>query len=58
MDDCHETGRVRGVPYVNCKSVIGVLGNEPDRIRRAIAHLEGNAWKPTLVTPGIYLLPS
>ncbi|EFE73380.1 bacterial proteasome [Streptomyces sp. HCCB10043] len=27
-------------------------------LRRAIAYLEGNAWKPTLVAPGVYQLPS
>ncbi|MFI9581798.1 endonuclease VII domain-containing protein [Streptomyces sp. NPDC052236] len=58
VDHCHETGRVRGVLCFNCNSAIGVLGDDPDIIRRAIAYLEGNAWKPTLVAPGVYQLPS
>jgi hypothetical protein len=58
VDHCHETGRVRGVLCFNCNSAIGKLGDDPDVIRRAIAYLEGNAWKPTLVAPGVYQLPS
>ncbi|WP_308042168.1 endonuclease domain-containing protein [Streptomyces sp. 8L] len=51
-------GRVRGVPYFNCNSAIGKLGVDPDTSRRAVAYLEGNAWNPTLVTPGVCRLPS
>ncbi|MFG2673810.1 endonuclease VII domain-containing protein [Streptomyces sp. NPDC048445] len=58
VDHCHETGRVRGVLCFNCNSAIGKLGDDPDTLRRAIAYLEGNAWKPTLVAPGVYQLPS
>ncbi|WP_371612134.1 endonuclease VII domain-containing protein [Streptomyces clavifer] len=58
VDHCHETGRVRGVLCFNCNSAIGKLGDDPDSLRRAIAYLEGNAWKPTLVAPGVYQLPS
>ncbi|WP_267885859.1 endonuclease VII domain-containing protein [Streptomyces sp. ATexAB-D23] len=58
VDHCHRTGRVRGVPCFNCNSAIGKLGDDPDALRRAIAYLEGNAWKPTLVAPGVYQLPS
>ncbi len=53
------TGRVGSVAYCfNCNSAIGKLGDDPDSLRRAIAYLEGNAWKPTLVAPGVYQLPS
>lgn len=55
---CHETGRVRGVLCFNCNSAIGKLGDDPDTVRRAAAHLEGKSWKPTLVIQGVYLLPS
>ncbi|MFD7294425.1 endonuclease VII domain-containing protein [Streptomyces sp. NPDC059897] len=58
VDHCHETGRVRGVLCFNCNSAIGKLGDDPDTVRRAAAYLEGNAWKPTLVAPGVYRLPS
>ncbi|WP_324607762.1 endonuclease VII domain-containing protein [Streptomyces sp. NRRL F-5123] len=58
VDHCHETGRVRGVLCFNCNSAIGKLGDDPGTLRRAIAYLEGNAWKPILVAPGVYQLPS
>uniref|UniRef100_A0AAU2VD61 Endonuclease VII domain-containing protein n=1 Tax=Streptomyces sp. NBC_00003 TaxID=2903608 RepID=A0AAU2VD61_9ACTN len=58
VDHCHQTGRVRGVLCFNCNSAIGLLGDDPDTVRRAAAYLEGNSWKPTLVAPGVYQLPS
>ncbi|WP_405738856.1 endonuclease VII domain-containing protein [Streptomyces sp. NBC_00028] len=58
VDHCHKTGRVRGVLCFNCNSAIGKLGDDPDAVRRAAAYLEGIAWKPTLVSPGVYQLPS
>ena len=58
VDHSHETGRVRGVVCFNCNSAIGKLGHGPDTLRRAIAYVEGNAWKPTLVAPGGCRLPS
>ncbi|MFF1736430.1 endonuclease VII domain-containing protein [Streptomyces sp. NPDC058247] len=58
VDHCHETGRVRGVLCFNCNSAIGKLGDDPGATRRATAYLEGIAWKPTLVAPGVYQLPS
>lgn len=58
VDHCHKTGRVRGVLCFNCNSAIGKLGDDPDAVRRAAAYLEGIAWKPTLVAPGVYRLPS
>ncbi|MEU7039883.1 endonuclease VII domain-containing protein [Streptomyces varsoviensis] len=58
VDHCHQTGRVRGVLCFNCNSAIGKLGDDPGTLRRAIAYLEGNAWKPTLVAQGVYRLPS
>jgi hypothetical protein len=58
VDHCHKTGKVRGVLCFNCNSAIGKLGDDPDIGRRAVAYLEGNAWKPTLVAPGVYQLPS
>ncbi|MEW1772394.1 endonuclease VII domain-containing protein [Streptomyces sp. NPDC086777] len=58
VDHCHKTGRVRGVLCFNCNSAIGKLRDKPDAARRAAAYLEGNLWKPTLVAPGVYQLPS
>ncbi|WP_189176026.1 endonuclease VII domain-containing protein [Streptomyces lasiicapitis] len=58
VDHCHETGRVRGVLCFNCNSAIGKLGDDPGTLSRAISYLEGNPWKPTLVAPGVYRLPS
>ncbi|WP_308283685.1 endonuclease domain-containing protein [Streptomyces glomeratus] len=58
VDHCHETGRVRGVLCFNCNSGLGLLGDAPEAIYRAADYLEGNAWKPTLVAPGVYRPPS
>ncbi|MDI3407070.1 endonuclease VII domain-containing protein [Streptomyces sp. B-S-A6] len=58
VDHCHSTGKVRGVLCFNCNSAIGKLGDDPDALRRAIAYLGGNSWKPILVAPGVYQLPS
>ncbi|MET9967588.1 endonuclease VII domain-containing protein [Streptomyces sp. NPDC006356] len=58
VDHCHKTGRVRGVLCFNCNSGLGLLRDDPDVINRAADYLEGNAWKPTLVAPGVYQLPS
>lgn len=58
VDHCHKTGRVRGVLCFNCNSGIGLLRDDPAAAYRAADYLEGNAWKPTLVAPGVYQLPS
>jgi hypothetical protein len=58
VDHCHKTGRVRGVLCFNCNSGLGLLRDNPDAMNRAADYLEGNAWKPTLVAPGVYQLPS
>ncbi|MGV9339350.1 endonuclease VII domain-containing protein [Streptomyces sp. NPDC003688] len=58
VDHCHKTGRVRGVLCFNCNSGLGLLRDDPDAARRAAAYLEGISWKPILVAPGVYQLPS
>ncbi|MEU0807506.1 endonuclease VII domain-containing protein [Streptomyces sp. NPDC005970] len=58
VDHCHEKGKVRGVLCFSCNAALGQFKDRPDVIRRAATYLEGNAWKPTLVAPGVYQLPS
>jgi hypothetical protein len=58
VDHDHETGRVRGVLCFSCNAALGQLKDQPGVIRRAAAYVEGNVWKPTLVAPGVYQLPS
>ncbi|MGW9495570.1 endonuclease VII domain-containing protein [Streptomyces prasinus] len=58
VDHCHRTGRVRGVLCFSCNAVLGQFEDRPDAIRRAAAYVEGIAWKPTLVAPGVCRLPS
>ncbi|MBB5938847.1 hypothetical protein FHS42_005938 [Streptomyces zagrosensis] len=54
----HGTGRVPGTRCFNRDSAKGTLSDGLAISRQAIAYLEGNLWKPTLVSPGVYLLPS
>ncbi|MFE4872633.1 endonuclease domain-containing protein [Streptomyces sp. NPDC056682] len=58
VDHSRERGRVPGVMCFNFNTAIGLLGENPDILRRAAAYVEGNSWKPTLVAPGVYQLPS
>ncbi len=58
VDHRHETGRVRGVLCFSRNAALGQLKDRPDVTRRAAAYVEGNAWKPTLVAPGVCRLPS
>lgn len=58
VDHDHETGKVRGVLCFNCNSALGKLRDRPDAMRRAADYVEGIVWKPTLVAPGVYRLPS
>ncbi|GAA2342046.1 hypothetical protein Scani_51510 [Streptomyces caniferus] len=58
VDHDRDTGKVRGVLCFNCNSALGKLRDDPDALRRAIAYLEGNVWKPIFEAPGVYQLPS
>ncbi|MER6859244.1 endonuclease domain-containing protein [Streptomyces pilosus] len=58
MDHRHGTGRVRGVLCFSRHAALGQFKDRPDAIRRAAAYVEGIAWKPTLVAPGVCRLPS
>lgn len=40
VDHDHETGNVRGLLCSNCNQAIGLLGENVDNVRRAVAYLE------------------
>ncbi|MCT2588711.1 endonuclease VII domain-containing protein [Streptomyces sp. N2-109] len=58
VDHDHATGKVRGVLCFSCNAALGQFKDRPEAMRRAISYVEGNVWKPKLVAPGVYLLPS
>ncbi len=41
VDHDHTTGEVRGLLCHNCNRAIGLLREDPERLRRAIEYLEG-----------------
>lgn len=45
VDHCHDTGRVRGLLCNNCNRGIGLLGDNPETLNRAINYLEGKLQK-------------
>lgn len=58
VDHDHKTGKVRAILCFNCNGGLGQFKDRPDLLRRGADYLEGNVWKPTLVAPGVYRLPS
>lgn len=43
IDHSHETGRIRGLLCQRCNRAIGLLGDDPGLLLRAIAYLEAHA---------------
>ncbi|WP_079194607.1 endonuclease domain-containing protein [Streptomyces sp. CB02923] len=58
VDHDRRTGKVRDVLCFSCNAALGQFKDRPHVLKRAAEYPEGNVWKPTLVTPGIYQLPS
>jgi hypothetical protein len=58
VDHCHDTGKVRGVLCFSCNAALGQFKDQSEVMRRAADYVEGKVWKPTLVAPGVYRLPS
>ena len=43
VDHCHETGRVRGLLCYNCNRALGMLGDTPASLKKALEYVQGSA---------------
>ena len=41
VDHCHTTGAVRGLLCRGCNHMLGVVGDDPTKLLRAVAYLKG-----------------
>ena len=41
VDHCHETGLIRGLLCAACNSALGMLGDTPERLQRALDYVNG-----------------
>ncbi len=58
VDHDHKTGQVRAVLCFNCNGGLGQFKDNPAVLRNAAAYVEGEAWHPIQVAPGVFLVPS
>jgi Recombination endonuclease VII len=42
VDHCHSTGIVRGMLCNQCNTVLGMMGDDTERLMRAVAYLENS----------------
>jgi hypothetical protein len=40
IDHCHASGKVRGLLCTNCNAALGMLGDDPARLARAMTYLQ------------------
>jgi hypothetical protein len=51
VDHCHRTGNMRGLLCSNCNTALGLLGDDPGRLRAALRYLDRTVAWPWLQKP-------